>query len=169
MNDTTETMPIAYVDMTLAQLRRELVDANDEYRRCEVELREARALAEQQAINASTALYGSLKNEPERTRFLTLALADDQDYQLAVEREAEWRGEVEAIRAEIQIRDDELSAQKLAQKDREIDLVGQKLAHDIARFEHHREREDGLMASLQKLRESLTDDDEVVSATVGRA
>ena len=166
MTDTTVQTTLA--DLSLAELRRELVAANHEHRAAEDELRTARALAETAAINDSAA-YAALKNEGERVRFLTLALSTDDLYQSAVEIESSARSEVEAIRAEIAIHEDAHNARKADQKDREHDLVAQNLAHDIARFEHHQESESALRGQLEGLRGLMTADDEPTPSRVGRA
>lgn len=132
MGDTERHLTITQA--TLDELRRELVAASHEHRATEDALRTARALAEHQAITAAGSVYASLKNEGERARFLTLALSTDNDYSSALEAESDARAEVEAIRAEIDIRDDARKARAADQRDRELDIRAAEVAVEERRL-----------------------------------
>lgn len=148
---------------TLADVRSELVGARAELRCYEAALKTERARAEQRAIDPAGGVYGSLKNEAERARFLTLALAEDAQYRLAIQDEEEARHAVETLEAQIVIHEDARRARQMAQRDRELDLQVSELERDAAKLDQQdraialQEREIALgeqqMAHQEKLRE----------------
>lgn len=77
----------------LAGSRARLRDAKDEYER-------VRAFAEQRAIVGLNGTIG--KNEEERKRNLTIALADDKEYQAALKTLREWETVVDRLEADLE-------------------------------------------------------------------
>lgn len=120
---------------TLADLRSELVGARAELRCYEDAVKAERARAEQRAIGTAGSIYGSLKNEAERTRFLTLALAEDAEYRMAIQDEEGARYTVETLEAQIGIHEDARRARQMVQRDRELDLQVSELERDAAKLD----------------------------------
>lgn len=119
---------IPLTELSLADVRRELVCAATEHRDRADELAVQRAVAEQRAIDRDPESYRALKNEGERARFLVLALASDEAYLEFVGLEAEARGDLEAVRAEIAIREDDFALRKLTLREREVQQQADMLA-----------------------------------------
>lgn len=102
--------------MTTSNLRQRLADAKTALREQEQYLETAKAIAETEAIDAAGGEYG--KNEADRKRFLTTALAQNFDYDGALAYTNELRATVDQLSAEIATMDDDRAAARLAAQER---------------------------------------------------
>ena len=102
--------------MTTSNLRQRLADAKTALREQEQHLETAKAIAETEAINLVDGKYGS--NDTDRKRFLTIALAQNFDYDGALAYTNELRATVDQLSAEIATMDDDRAAARLATQER---------------------------------------------------
>lgn len=101
--------------------RMQLAEAKIALREQEQETETIKAIAETLAIATANGDYG--KNEADRKRFLTVALAHDGNYGNALAELGEAQAAVDRLTAEIAIADDERKARHLNVLDRQAQAL----------------------------------------------
>lgn len=148
---------------TLAEVRCYLVAAESELREASYALKTIRAAIEQEVIEADDR-YATLKNEPDRTRFLLVEIGDNPEYVEAVDRKSRAEDDVASYKAALQVYEDTRRDLEFKHECRDLDLRARALDIDeraLAIRETEAQQAERAMAHQEAMRKIVEEQNEL--------